>query len=222
MTLAVGKIEHLGPAAPMILRRDPTIPDYIRNWTPRTGLGTAIRSALPFLPREIALELIDKISSAGVLESSLSLVVIRGDGKIEDVGEVSRRVVTDAGVGFIVDAFQNLTELEVMKYHGIGSGTTAEAAAQTALVTEFTTQLNPDNTRATGTTIEGATANIYRTVATNTVDSSVTVNEHAIFNQAAVAGGTMLDRSMFSGSPVGLTSGDSLQSTYDLTFSSGG
>lgn len=217
MTLAVER--H---SVPTILRRDPTVPAFIRHWTPKTGLGQAIRKALPHLPRELALELVDKISSAGVLESSLSLVVIRGDGKIEDIGEVSRRVVTTTGVNFIVDAFQNLVELENMKFHGIGSGTGAEAVGNTGLTTEFTTQYNPDNTRATGTTVEGASANIYRTVGTNTVDASVTVNEHGIFDQAAVGGGTMVDRSMFSGSPVSLTSGDSLQSTYDLTFSAGG
>lgn len=221
MTLQLDRISDQ-PAVPMILQRDPAIPDYIRKWTPKTGLGHAIRKALPHLPRELALELVDKISSAGVIESRLSLVVIRGDGKIEDVGEVSRRVVTTTGVNFLVDAFQNLTEVETMKYHGIGSGTGAEAVGNTGLTTEFTTQLNPDNTRATGSTIEGGSANIYRTVGTNTVDSAVTVNEHGIFDQAATGGGVMIDRSMFSGSAVGLASGDSLQSTYDLTFSAGG
>lgn len=207
---------------PVILRRDESIPDWIRNWNPKTVLGKTLFKAFPYLPDELVKELIEKISQAGILESSLKLVVIRANGKREDLGEVSRKVVTDTGVGFIVDAFQNLTELENMKYHGIGTGTTAEAASQTALVTELTTQYNPDNTRATGTTIEGASANIYRTVGTNTVDAAVTINEHGIFSQAATGGGVMIDRSMFSGSAVGLASGDSLQSTYDLTFTSGG
>lgn len=150
----------------------------------------------------------------------LWLRVQRASGEEEDLGLVSMRVVTEAGVAFVVDAFQNLVELETMKYHGLGTGTTAESSAQTALVTELTTGYNPDSTRATGTTIEGAAANIYRTVATNTVDASVAITEHGVFSAAAVGSGVMIDRSVFAA--VNLTSGDSLQSTYDLTFNSGG
>ncbi len=136
-----------------------------------------------------------------------------------DMGLASLRVVTDNGVGFIVDAFQNLVELENMKYHGIGTGGTAEAAGNSALVTELTTQLNPDNTRATGTTTEAA-SNIYQTVATNTVDATVALTEHGIFSQAATGGGVLLDRSLFSA--VNLVSGDSIQTDYRLTIASGG
>lgn len=136
-----------------------------------------------------------------------------------DLGLASLRVVTTAGVNFIVDAFQNLTELEILKYHGIGTGAVAEAVGDTALGTELTTQYNPDNTRATGSLTEGASANIYRTVGTNTVDASAAITEHGILSQAATGGGTMLDRSVFS--VVNLANGDSLQTTYDLTMSAG-
>jgi hypothetical protein len=122
--------------------------------------------------------------------------------------------------GFIVDAAQNLTELENMKYHGLGTNNTAESASDTTLNTELTTAYNPDNTRATGTTTEGASANIYKTVGTNTVDGSASVVEHGIFSQAATGGGVLLDRSVFS--TVSLSSGDALQSSYELTFNSGG
>lgn len=149
----------------------------------------------------------------------LWLTVIRGDGQVVDLGLASLRVVTTAGVNYIVDAFQNTTEVENLKYHGIGTGNTAEAAADTALVTESTTALNPDNTRATGSTTEGATANIYRTVGTLTADASIAAVEHGIFSQAATGGGTLLDRSVFS--TVNLASADSLQATYDLTFTAG-
>lgn len=150
----------------------------------------------------------------------LWLARITPDGGVTDFGLASLRVVTDTGVAFIVDAFQNSKEVENFKYHGLGTGTTSETAAQTGLITELTTQLNPDSTRATGTLTEGATANIFRTVATNTVDSAVAVTEHAVFDQAATGGGTMLDRSVFSA--VNLASADSIQSTYELTFASGG
>lgn len=151
---------------------------------------------------------------------SLYLTHIKADGEVIELGLASMRVVTTAGVNYIVDAFQNTTELENLKYHGIGTGSGAEAIGETALVTESTTALNPDSTRATGSTTEGASANIYRTVGTLTADASIAAIEHGIFSQAATGGGTLLDRSLFS--TVNLASGDSLQSTYDLTVSAGG
>jgi hypothetical protein len=149
----------------------------------------------------------------------LWLSVIRADGTVVDLGLASMRVVTTAGVNYLVDAFQNTTELENLKYHGIGTGNTAEASGDTALVTESTTALNPDSTRATGSTTEGASANIYRTVGTLTADASIAAVEHGIFSQAATGGGTLWDRSVFS--TVNLASGDSLQATYDCTFAAG-
>ena len=151
----------------------------------------------------------------------LWLTKIDRDGGVTDLGLVSCRVVTNAGVQYIVDAFQNLVEAENMKYHAIGTGTTAEAATQTALVTELTTQYATSNTRPTGTLGEqSGNANVFETTATITVSAAVAVTEHAIMSQAATGGGVMLDRSVFS--PVNLASGESIQATYDLTFPSGG
>lgn len=150
---------------------------------------------------------------------AVQAAVIRADGQVVNYGLISLRVVTTAGVNFIVDAFQNSVEVENLKYHGIGTGTNAEAAGDTALQTELTTQYSSDNTRATGSTTEGATANIYRTVGTNTVDASVAITEHGVLSQAATGGGTLLDRSVFSA--INLANGDSLQTSYDLTFNSG-
>lgn len=155
------------------------------------------------------------------LQSELRAIVRHGDGTITDYGVVSRRLVTTAGVNFIVDAFQNTTEVENMKYHGFGTGTNAEATGDTALQTELTTQYASDNTRPTGSTTEGASANIYRTVGTLSPDSggTIAITEHGIFS--ASSAGTLLDRSVFSA--VNLVAGsDSLQMTYDLTFAAGG
>lgn len=143
-------------------------------------------------------------------------------GDVTEYGTLSTRVVTTAGVGYIVDAFQNLVEAENMKFHGFGTGTTAEATGDTALVTEESTQYNPDNTRPTGTTTEGASANIYRTVGTYSPDSGGTraITEHGIFSQAATGGGVLLDRSVFSAVNL-VAASDSLQVTYELTFTAG-
>jgi|SRR5262245_11276337 len=150
---------------------------------------------------------------------SLYLTHITAEGEVIELGLASMRVVTTAGANFIVDAFQNTTELENLKFHGIGTGTNAEASGDTALQTESTTALNPDNTRATGSLTEGASANIFRTVGTVTVDASVACTEHGVLSQAATGGGTLLDRSVFS--VVNLASGDSLQATYDFTITAG-
>lgn len=149
----------------------------------------------------------------------LYLTHIRSDGEVLELGLASLRVVTTAGVNYLVDCLQNLQEPENLKFHGIGTGTNAEATGDTALQTESTTALNPDNTRATGSLTEGASANIFRTVGTNTVDVGVACTEHGILTQAATGGGTLLDRSVFS--VVNLASGDSLQSTYDFTITAG-
>lgn len=144
-------------------------------------------------------------------------------GHVTNYGVLSRRVVTTAGVNFMVDAFQNTTELENLKFHAFGTGTNAEASADTALQTELTTQYNPDSTRPTGSLTEGASANIFRTVGTLTPDAggTIAVTEHGVMSQAATGGGTLLDRSVFSAVNI-VASADSLQTTYDLTLTAGG
>lgn len=226
MTLAPAR------AVPTIVRRA-AIPEHLRDWTPRTGLGRSIARALPHLPEDLHLELLERIAQAGVIETSLRLKVLRGLGLArrglipwaeiveEDHGLVSCRVVTDAGVAFLVDAFQNTVESETMKFHGIGTGTNAEAVGNTALQTELTSQYNPDSTRATGSTTESA-ANTYQTVGTNTLDSGTpAITEHGVFTQAA-AGGTLLDRSVFAAINLNGVNGDGLQSDYRFTITSGG
>jgi hypothetical protein len=152
--------------------------------------------------------------------SRLYVKVRRADGRWEDFGLVSTRVVTDAGATAIVDNFRGaVANIASFKFHGIGTGSTAEAATDTALVTECTTALNPDNTRATGSQGNNG-AKVYRTVGLNTVDAGVVVTEQGLFTQAATGGGTLLDRSIFGG--ITLVAGDAFQSTYDLTVNSGG
>lgn len=139
---------------------------------------------------------------------------------IVDFGISSLRVVTTAGVNFLVDTIQGTFEPEIMRYHGIGTGAAAEAAADTALGAELSTAYNPDSTRAQGTLQEGASANIYRSVGTNNVDGSATITEHGLFTQAATSGGTLWDRSVYAGQ--GLVAGNSYQTTYDATFAASG
>jgi hypothetical protein len=233
----------VAPAPPRleIITRRSWLPDSLRYrieaYSPQTEFGRIVKLCLKELPDpHMAAELLDGISRIVVVESALSMVKIHGDGDLlcrhewprcrhlrENFGVVSRRVVTTAGVNYLVDCLQNLQEPENFKYHGIGTGTTAEAIGDTALVTELTTEYNPNSTRATGSLTEGASANIFRTVGTNTLDSGTpAITEHMLFTQAATGGGTGLDRSVFSAINLTGTNGDGLQSTLDETLAAGG
>lgn len=150
----------------------------------------------------------------------LYATIIRADGRLEHLGLICTRVITDAGVAFLVDDWDaNGQDISTMNFHGCGTGAVAEAVGDTALGAESTTALNPDSTRATGTRSQPA-ANQYRTVGTLTFDNTVAVTEHGIFSQAATGGGTLWDRSVFSA--INVVSGDSIQFTYTCTVSSGG
>lgn len=173
---------------------------------------------LPNVLRGIGTIAIARKVGAPTFFGVVSQTITRANGEVIDLGVVSCRVVTTTGCGFIVDAFQNLVELENMKYHGFGTGAAAEAAGNTALSTELTTEYAVNSTRPTGTTTE-ASATVYRTVATLSPDAPVAITEHGIFDQAATGGGVLLDKSLFSA--INLISGDSLATTYDLTFTAG-
>lgn len=152
--------------------------------------------------------------------SRLYATVLRRNGDIEHMGLLSTKVITDAGVAFLVDDWDNNgADISTMNFHGCGTGATAEAVGDTALGTESTTILNPDSTRATGTRSQPA-ANQYRSVGTLTFDGSGAITEHGLLSQAATGGGTLWDRSVFSA--INVANGDSIQFTYTCTVSSGG
>jgi hypothetical protein len=140
--------------------------------------------------------------------------------EVEHLGLLSTKSITDAGVAFLVDDWDNNgADITTMNFHGCGTGTNAENVTDVALQTESTTALNPDSTRATGTRSQ-PTAPVYRTVGTLTFDASAAITEHGIFSQAATGGGTLWDRSVFSA--INVVSADSIQFTYSCTVSSGG
>ncbi len=142
----------------------------------------------------------------------LEAVLIKTDGTKIRYGVLSRRVVTDAFVAFVVDQLQ--TETSVFgdfKFHDSGVGSTAEAAANTAMET------TDGESRATGTQTESA-ANAYRSVGTISYTTTKAITEHGLFNDATA--GTLMDRSVFSA--INVVSGDSIQFTYTLTLTAGG
>lgn len=190
----------------------------------KAPLSWRLKNALrwSFIKGWIAKHLIVPFANAwGVctILGELSIRVRRANGEWEDYGVVGYRLVTDAGVAFLVDDWDNdATDITTLHFHGCGTGTNAEAAGDTGLQTESTTALNPDSTRATGTESQPA-ANQLRTIGTLTFDATAAVTEHGIFSQSATGGGTLWDRSVFSA--INVASGDSIQFTYTCTVSSG-
>ena len=190
--------------APLLWRaRNAIRPTYLKGWM---GAKVAVPLANLF--------------GVATLFGELTAKLVRANGEIIDYGVLSRQVITDTGVAFVVDDWDaSVTDITNLNFHGCGTGVVAEAATDTALGTESTTALNPDSTRATGTRSQPA-ANQYRTVGTLTFDAVAAVTEHGVFSQAAVPGGTLWDRSVFAA--INMAIGDSIQFTYTATLSSGG
>lgn len=121
-----------------------------------------------------------------------------------------KQTVTTVGKGWIVDLLQGTpAATQQVKHHQSGLGTTAAAAGNTNVETAL-------YSRTTGTRTEGASANIYRSVATVNYTGSHTISEWGIFTSSATvaAGAVMIARKTFSRSVI---SGDSIQFTWDLT-----
>ena len=96
----------------------------MRLWSPKTGLGHAIRDLIQtgqgLIPEQVD-AVLAALGRVVVLESALYGTVFRSDGRVERLGLLSRKVITTTGVGYLVDAWQNSVEMEDMKYHGFGS-----------------------------------------------------------------------------------------------------
>jgi hypothetical protein len=136
------------------------------------------------------------------------------NGKRTNLGLISTKVVTTAGVNYMRDDFNNNTgsaDITNFKYHDAGTGVAAEAIGDTTLGTPY------GGSRATGSQ-SGAVAKQYVTVGTISFTSTLAITEHGIFS--ATSSGTLWDRSVFSA--INVVNGDSIQFTYTLALSDGG
>ena len=124
----------------------------------------------------------------------------------------SCRVVTTAGVNFLVDDWDNTaTDITTFNYHDSGTGIVAEAVGDVGLGTPC------GEARDAGTKSQ-PTANQLRTIATHTYAATFAITEHGIFS--ATTAGTLWDRSVFTA--INVVSGDKIEFTYTLTVNSGG
>lgn len=92
----------------------------------------------------------------------------------------------------------------------MGTGGTAEAATQTALVTEVETRTSGTSTRQTVT----VTNDTYQVVGTQTATATRAITEGGLFDASST--GNMFTRALFT--VVNLANGDSLQQTWKVTF----
>lgn len=155
----------------------------------------------------------DKNAGGGVAyKGELSAKHIRADGRVTDLGVLSRRIVTTAGVNFMASDFADgASDINLFDFHASGTGVVAEAVGDTALGTDSAVA------RVSGTA-SNPTANQYRSVATMSYVSTLSITEHGLFS--ASTSGTLWDRSVFTAIPV--VSGESIQFTYTLTITAGG
>tara|TARA_R100000654_G_scaffold55080_1_gene81316 strand:- start:25 stop:453 length:429 start_codon:yes stop_codon:yes gene_type:complete len=121
------------------------------------------------------------------------------------VQEVDNLVVT-AGKGYVASRMKDATAT-AMSHMAIGTGTTAAAAAQTALVSESA------RVALTSTTVSGADVTYVASFPAGTGTAAIT--EAAILN--ASSGGTMLCRTVFA--VVNKGASDSMTITWVVTAS---
>jgi hypothetical protein len=122
-----------------------------------------------------------------------------------------KNIITNAGLAAIIRLiFSALTETK-FGYLAIGTGTTAEAASDTALQTEIKRKTATQT--QTTTSITGDTCLLEATFSSSDgLTGSSNVSETGIFN--ASSGGILLARKVFSAVPLNWDAGDSITIRY--------
>jgi hypothetical protein len=123
-------------------------------------------------------------------------------------------MVVNAGKAIITNRLKNgSTGTTEPNFVAMGTGATAEAATQTALVTE----VDSSPTRPTGTSTQQTTtttSDTYQVVGTITATTARAITEAGLFD--ATTAGNMFMRAVFS--VINLATGDSIQFTMKVQF----
>ena len=119
--------------------------------------------------------------------------------------------LTNAGKALVAALVGDVSSPTAVTYVAYGTGTTAFAATQTALVTESQRSTSATVTRAT-TTVTNDTLSIANSFS---ISSTETITEAGVFNDSSA--GTMLARSLVSPTK-GVSSGDTYVLTYKIAF----
>jgi len=144
--------------------------------------------------------------------STLRAVHHRNGKPYRDLGVISRRIVTNAGVDYMAtEFFDGSILISLFNYHASGTGVGAELVTNTTLGTEVAARIAGTRTHPG--------VGLYRTVGLITYAAPFAITEHGIFSQLAV-GGTLWDRSVFAA--INVVASDSIEFTYTLTIVAGG
>jgi hypothetical protein len=187
--------------------------DYYRFWT-----AERLHKASQFLKQ------IKRQSGLGVslmtLTTTLEIDHIR-DGKIIDHEVVRNRCITDQFAAHIIEVLKatagDVTNVQLFKWHISGVGAGAESTSDTGIYTSCTAGA-AEGDGVVGTQVDGTASNIYKSVATITYTATHTIIEHVLANHSNT--GLIMDRTLFGAKAV--VSGDSIQFTYTVEFTSGG
>jgi hypothetical protein len=137
-------------------------------------------------------------------KGELAVVLTKADGSVENYD--LKNLVVNVGLNFIVSRMKD-TSAAVMSHMSVGSGTTAAAAADTALGSEL------GRVSLTSTTVSTNTITYVATFPAGTGTGAVT--EAGILN--AGTAGSLLCRTVFP--VVNKQAGDSMTVTWTVTVS---
>lgn len=184
--------------------------DFFRFWT-----AERLHKASQFMKQ------IERQAGFGVslmtMTTTLEIDHFDVNGKLKSHDVVRNRCITDGFVQHIVDVLQGtagpVTNIQLFKWHISGVGAGAESTSDTGIYTSCT-----GDSGQVGTQVEGTGANIYKSVGTITYTATHTIIEHVLACSSNT--GTIMDRTLFTGKAV--VSGESIQFTYTVEFTSGG
>ena len=145
----------------------------------------------------------EKIQAAG----QVSFVLTDENGNVKQ--QASKNLVVNPGLAFIVSRMID-TAAAVMSHMAVGTGTTAAAAAQTALVTESARVALTSSTIVTTTVTDDSVQYI---AAFGPGVGTAAITEAGIFNAASA--GTMLARTVFP--VINKGANDTLTLTWKIT-----
>ena len=147
------------------------------------------------------------IQEAMKLQGAVTLMLQKSDGEVQTTHK--ENIIVNVGFDFIADAIGKSTSRPgVMGFIAVGTGTTAAAASQSALVTEL------DRNAATYAHTVG-TKTFTFTALFPAGDATGAITEAGVFNAASA--GIMLDRVVFP--VVNKGADDSLTAVFTFTMS---
>lgn len=135
---------------------------------------------------------------------------VRGpDGQVKD-RRVVRNLIPSAGLAYLAGIL-SADESTIPTYLGIGTGTTAAAAGDTALETEVGTRQDGTQSRVT-TTVTNDTSQVVGTFGAANPAGGGAITEAGLLT--AVSSGTLISRAVFAA--VNKAADDSLQITHKI------